>query len=231
MDQFTSAFSSAASIAGDGFKIFGDVISDIGAAANMTDTLVRGFANTEDIVGFIKQIQPFLQTGADVAKLVGDIGGIVAGAGGADPTGGAGAAGAGIQAISAIVGSAFDAVNQGITIGIEVYHQIGKYAAMIFSQTLGGDNTGPLGGNVRMLLNTKTNQLLTYGEDNPLNKNTFNVPVWQQSYKQQPNAQQALPPQVNIYTGPGQSPQGMMQESMWLVSTGGGAVASVAGAD
>lgn len=231
MDQFTSAFSSAASIAGDGFKIFGDVISDIGAAANMTDTLVRGFSNTEDIVGFIKQIQPFLQTGADVAKLVGDVGGIVAGAGGADPTGGAGAAGAGVQAISAIVGSAFDAVNQGITVGIEIYHQIGKYAAMMFAQTIGGDNTGPLGGNVRMLLNTKTNQLLSYGEENPLNKNTFNVPVWQRSYTQQPDTQQTLPPQVNIYTGPGQTPQGMMQESMWLVSTGGGSVASVAGAN
>lgn len=231
LDKITQGFSSAASIAGDGFKIFGDVIADIGAAANMTDTLVRGFANTEDIVGFIKDIQPFLQTGADVAKMVGDVGGIVAGAGGADPTGGTAAAGAAVQAISSIISSAFEAVNEGITLGIDIYHEVGKYAGYVFGSFLGGDNTGPLGGNVRMLLNTKTNQLQTYSEDNPLNKNTFNVPTWQQSYAQQPNTQQGLPPQVNIYTGPGQSPRDMMNESMWLVSTGSGSVASVAGSD
>lgn len=232
MDKWTSAFSGASSIAGDGFKIFGDVIADIGAAAHMTDTLVRGFANTEDIVGFIKDIQPFLQTGADVAKLVGDVGGIVAGAGSADPTGGAGAAGAGIQAISAIVGSAFDIANQGITLGIDIYHELGKYAGYILGDFLGGPDTGPLGGNVRMLLNTKTNQLQTYSENNPLLKNTFDVPNWQRSYTQTPNAiQGGLPPQVNIYTGPGQTPQAMMAESMWMVSTGSAPVASVAGVD
>lgn len=230
LDKFTDTMASVGSIAGDAFTVFQDVIESIGAAANITDTLVRGFENTEDVVGFIQQFQTFIKTAADVAKLVGDVGGAIGGAGAGDPTGMTGAIGGAISAISGLVESALTAVNAGISLGIDVYHEVGKYAGYIFGEFLGGPGTGPLGGNVRMLLNTRTNELYTYGEDNPMNKNTFQIPRWQQSYTHQPLAPN-LPPQINIYTGPGQTPQGMMQESMWMISTGSAPVASVAGHD
>lgn len=233
LDAFTSVLGNVSSIVGDGFTIFQDVIKSIGAVANITDTLVRGFENTESVVGFIQQFQTFIQMGADVSKLVGDVGGIVSAAGsasgGAD-FGGTAAVGAAIQAIAGIVQGALEATNMAISLGIDIYHEVGKYVGFMFGGFLGGENTGPLGGNVRMLLNTRTNQLQTYSEDNPLNKNTFEVGPWQRSYHQQATPP-SLPPQVNIYTGPGQTPAGMMQESMWMVSTGAAPVASVAGHD
>jgi hypothetical protein len=230
MDKFTQTMSSVGSIAGDAFTVFQDYIESIGAAANITKTLVRGFANTEDVVGFIQQFQTFIKTAADIAKLVGDVGGAIGGAGAGDPSGMTGAIGGAISAISGIVESALTATNAAISLGIDIYHEVGKYAGFIIGEFLGGAGTGPLGGNVRMLLNTRTNQLQTYGEDNPLNKNTFDVPVWQRSYTQQ-QTPPSLPPQVNIYTGPNQTPAGMMQESMWAISTGSAPVASVAGHD
>lgn len=230
LSKFTDTMGSIGTIAGDAFTVFQDFIESIGAAANITDTLVRGFANTEDVVHFIQQFQTFIKTAADVAKLVGDVGGLVGQAGGGDPTGMTGAVGGAIQAIAGIVSSALEATNAAISLGIDIYHEVGKYAGFIFGDFLGGAATGPLGGNVRMLLNTRTNQLQTYSEDNPLNKNTFDIPLWQRSYQQQ-QTPPSLPPQVNIYAGPGQTPQAMMAESMWLATTGGPAVASVAGVD
>ena len=237
IDKFSSAMSAASSIAGDAFTVFQDVIASIGATANITKTLVRGFENTEDIVNVIQQFQTFIKTGADIAKLVGDsasaIGSVIPSAGGADfgGTEGAKAALGAVSAVASIVQSAFEVTNAAISLGIDIYHQVGKYAGFYFGGNLGGDNTGPLGGNVRMLLNTRTNELMTYSEDNPLNKNTFAISPMFQSYDHTPNAQQPLPPTVNIYTGPGQTPRDMMNESMWLVSTGAPAVASVAGAE
>lgn len=236
MEKFTAGMQAMGSIAGDAFTVFQDVIASIGAAANITDTLVRGFENTETVVNFIQQFQTFIKTGADIAKLVGDsasaIGSMIPSAGGADfgGTEGAKAALGAVSAVASIVQSAFEATNAAISLGIDIYHEVGKYAGFLFGGFLGGPNTGPLGGNVRMLLNTRTNQLQTYSEDNPGNKNTFNVPLWQRSYTQQ-QSPPSLPPQVNIYTGPGQTPREMMNESMWAISTGSAPVVSVAGQD
>lgn len=236
LDQLSSGLQSVSSIAGDSFKIFDDVIKNISAVADIGDTLARGPENTEDISKVIDNIQTFITTGADVAKLVGDVGGIVAGVGGADPTGmsGAGAIGAAIQAISGVVQSALEATNAGIDLGQEVYHQLAKYGAMIAAFTLGNSQTGPLGGNVRMLLNTNTGQVIDYSEDNPDNKAVHNLPSWfSRAYgganpNAQPNTQTN---QLNMYVGPGGTPMQMMQDSMWLISTGAPSVASVAGAD
>lgn len=230
MTKFTDTMSSVGSIAGDAFTVFQDIIESIGAAANITDTLVRGFQNTESVVNFIQQFQTFIKTAADVAKLVGDVGGMVGGMGGGDPTGMASAIGGAISAISGIVQSALEATNAAISLGIDIYHEVGKYAGFIFGEFLGGAATGPLGGNVRMLLNTRTNQLQTYSEDNPANKNTFDVPLWQRSYQQQ-QTPPSLPPQVNFYAGPGQTPQQFMSDSMFAATVGSAAVASVAGQD
>jgi hypothetical protein len=226
IEQFQDTLSSVGSIAGDAFQIFNDIIRNIGAAANITDLLVRGFANTEDVMFYIDEMQTFITTAADVAKLVGDIGGMVSGSSGGADFGAGGA----IQAIAGIISSALEATNAAIDLGQEVYREVTKYAGFIIGSFLGGPGTGPLGGNVRMLLNTSTNQLYTYSEDNPLNKNTFEVPVWQRSYTQTPPPT-TISQQTNIYAGPGQTPRDMMNETMWLVGTGSPAVASVSGQD
>lgn len=235
-EAFTSGLSAVSSVAGDAFAVFDNVIKSIGATANIADLLVRGFENTEDIMYFVDQFQQYITTAASVAKLVSSATSMAAGfagAGGASGMPGAGGPQAALQAVSAIAGvvqSALEATNMAIDLGQEVYHEVSKYAGFIVGGFLGGDATGPLGGNVRMLLNTRNNELYTYSQDNPLNKNTFNVPLWQRSYTPPPPAVNT-PSQVNIYAGPGQSPRDMMNESMWLVSTGAAPVASVAGLD
>jgi hypothetical protein len=222
-DAFMSGMASMGNIASDAFAVFNDVIQNISDSAAIADMLVRGPANTEDVVGIIKHFQSFLKTAADVSKMVGDIGGMAGGASGGMDMG----VGGGIQAVAGMISAGIEAVNQSITLGIDIYHQIGKYAGFIIGEFLGGDATGPLGGNVRMLLNTRTNELQTYSEDNPLNKNTFNVPLWQRSYLTQPTPP-AVQIQQNLYVGPGQTPQQNMSDQMWAASTGAGAV-SVAG--
>jgi hypothetical protein len=235
MEAFEKSMGAASSIAGDAFTVFNDVITNIKAGADMLDTLVRGFENTEDVNKFIDNFQTFIKTGADIAKLVGDVGGIAGSAGGASGMPGGGSPGAAVQAIAGIVQGALEATNMAIDLGQMAWQQATKYAVGIFAGSmLGGADTGALSGNVRMLLNTNTGQLQAYSEDNPLNKQTHNLPAWMaRSYggpnpNAQPNTQLA---QVNIYTGPGPDARNLISDTMWLVGTGGPAVASVAGAE
>lgn len=233
LDQFTGALGDASSIAGAAFEVFDNVIKSITAAANITDTLVRGPENTQDIMSLIDNYQQFITTAASVAKLVGAVGGAIGGAGSGDPSGMTGAIGGGIQAIAGIVQSGLQAYNTAIDLGQEVWHQASKYGAMLAAFTLGNSQTGPLGGNVRMLLNTNNGQVYSYSEDNPQNKAVHDLPNWfKNSYTSgqtagaQPNTQVN---QLNMYVGPGQTPMQMMQDSMWLIGTGAPSVASVAG--
>jgi phage-related protein len=238
MDTFSDVMSGVGTIAGDAFQVFDDTIKSIGAAANITDQLVRGFANTQDVVGFITQMQTFITTAADVAKLVGDTSGTIGqfvGAGAAgDPSGATSAVAAAFGAVSAIAGvvnQALVATNDAIDLGKEVYKEVGKYSAIFAGYMLGGADTGPLGGNVRMLLNTNTGQLISYSQDNPNNKSVKNLPAWlSNAYGGNTNVpQNPQLNQLNIYAGPGQSTRQMLSDSMWIVSTGGPAVSSVAG--
>lgn len=241
MTSFGNAMSGVGTIAGDAFQVFDDVIKSIGSAANITDQLVRGFANTQDVVKFVQQFQQFITTAADVAKLVSDTAGTIgsfvgAGASG-DPSGataGVAAAFGTVSAISGLVNSALTAVNGAISLGIEVYQEVSKYQAEIEGFTLGNNQTGQLAGNVQMLLNTQTGQVLAYGSDDPLNKAVHNLPSWfSKAYGGNTTSPTAAVQnnQLNMYVGPGQSPVQMMGDSMWLVGTGAPSVASVAGKD
>lgn len=219
--------------ADDIFSSIQSVIASISAGADLLDKAARIPKDTETVVSMIKDVQQFISTGAQIAKTVSDISGTAAqlagGAGGADMGIASGALSA-VSAISGLVSDGLEAVNQGITLGIEVYHEIGKYVADIGGYTLGGAATGWLGGNVNELLNTNTGQLYTYNDDNPLNKNTL-TPGFRNAYTNT-NAAQQLTPTIgafNIYAGPGQTTQQMMSDSMWMVGTGGASVASVAG--
>lgn len=242
LQQFQSTMSSVGSIVGDAFQVFDDVIKNISAAADITHQLVRGVSNTEEVMGVIDNVQTFINTAADIAKLTSSVlgmaGGIAGAGAGADPSGGAAGAAAALQtasAIASLIQSGLQATNMAIDIGQEVWHQATKIGAQIAAFTLGNDQTGPLGGNVRMLLNTQTGQVYAYSQDNPDNKAVHNLPDWFSRAYGGNGTHGGTPPvqatQLNIYAGPGQSTQQMMSDSMWLVSTGGASVASVSGAD
>ena len=225
LDSFTSAMSAVGNVASDAFQVFDDIIKNIQAVAAIGDTLVRGPANTEDIVKIIQNLQTFLTTAADVAKTVGAVGSLIGGAGAGDPSGITSAVGSAISSIASLVSSAITAVNQSISLGIEIYHEVGKYVGFIFGGLLGG-SLGTLGGNVHMLLNTRTGQIEAYSEDNPLNKNLISSP-FTNAYNRPPPAQNQMT-QLNMYSGPGTSPMQMFHDSMWIISTGAPQVASIA---
>ena len=241
LDTFASGIAAAGNIAGDAFKVFDDVIQNIDATAKITATLIRGFENSEDVMKTIDEVQTYITTAADVAKLVSTISGTAAsfaGAGAsADPSGGTAGAAAALGSISAIAGlvnSALTAVNAGIDLGQEAARIAMKYGAMFSGIMLGNSETGALGGNVRMLLNTNTGEFISYSEDNPDLKSTKQLPSWMQrsyggngSHTTQVNQQT----QLNLYTGPGANPNSLISDTMWLVNTGAPGAVSVSGQD
>jgi hypothetical protein len=234
MDMISSIGSGISSIAGQAFKVFDDIIQNITATAELTAQLVRGIASTDDINKVIDNIQTFITTAADIAQLVSSslsFAGGLAGMGGA--VGGEQAA-AGLQAasaIAAIVSAALTVTNAAIDLTQQGYAMLTKYGAIFAGYMLGGPETGPLGGNVRMLLNTQTGDILAYSQENPEMKETKNLPDWlARSYGGNRPGTPGPQTQVNIYTGPGTDPKNLVSDTMWLVSSGA-ATTSVAGVD
>lgn len=228
--QGMQALQGAGNVASSIFASIDSVIKSIGAAADLTKTIAMLPKNTEDIVHMIQDIQQFITTAAQIAQTTSQVLGVAAqfaGMGSAAGPFGGEAAGAlsAASAVAGLVSDALSAVNMGISTGIQIYHEVGKYAADLFGFTLGGGMTGWLGGNVQMLLNTNTGQLYTYSADNPLAKNTLN-PGFQQAY-QHTNANQTLQyNQMNVYAGPGQSTHDMMSDTMWTVQTSPGTISA-----
>lgn len=236
-DMLSGIASGAANIAGQAFQVFDDVIANITAFADMTAQLVRGFENTEDINRFIDNVQTFLKTAADIATLtstvLSTIASAIPSAGGAD-FGGTEGAKAGLSAAAAIAGvvsSAISAVDKGIDLTQQAYKMITKYGAIFAGYMLGGPETGALGGNVRMLLNTRTGELYSYSQDNPENKSVKNLPQWMSRAYGGPRPGTTTPVQMNIYAGPGADPKNLISDTMWLVNSGAPQTASVSGVD
>ena len=236
IDQISGMASDAGTIIGDAFQVFNSVLTNIDATADLTATAVRGIENTEDIYKTVDQVQTFISTAADIAKLTSSISGTVSkyvGAGAAgDPSGGAAGAAAAFGAASAIAGlvqTGLETANAAIDLGQEVYRITSKYAARLGGMILGGPETGPLGGNVRMLLNTNNGQIMAYSEDNAMNKSTKELPAWfAKSYGgNRETVQQQT--QLNLYTGPGANPKNLIADTMWLANYAGAPVVSLAG--
>ena len=217
-----SPIEQAKNIANAGFSIAGQVMDAIngvieswGAAADLTERLVYGVRNTEDIMGIIDNIQTFIQTAAQIVGAAGSIISTIGGFTAGSDFGATAAAGAVTQGVAA----ALSAINNAIEIGQQGYRIATKYLGEFLGYLLGGPATGALTGNVRMLLNTKDWTLQTYSQDNPDAKNTFNAPGWSHFWMPTAPAQQQNT-QLNIYAGPGQPAHEMLNESMWLVNTG-----------
>lgn len=224
---------------GDAFTLMNDFVKSISATSEISEQLVRGVSDTQDVNKLIDNFQTYITFASDIAKTVGDsasaVGSIVGAAGGADPSGGASAAATAIQAVAGVasfISGALQATNMAIDLGQAVVKQTMKYGAIFEGYLLGNAETGALGGNVRMLLNTNTGDIMAYSQDSPKNKNVINLPSWfDKAYggtRQGPVDQRT---QLNIYAGPGQTPRDMMNESMWLINTAGPSVVSVAGRD
>lgn len=207
-------------------------LDSLAATQDIADRLVYGIRNTEDINKIIDDFQKYITFAANVAMATGNIlqliGSIAGAAGsGADEFGGSapGQALSMAGTIAQLIGGILQGVNAAIDYGQEIYRIAGTYVGRFLSYLTAGLTGNPLMGNVRFLLNKNTGELLTYSTDNPQNKNTLGVPSWMNTWYDytgggNPNPQ--VNQQLNIYAGPGQSPGDMMNETMWLINSGGG---------
>lgn len=214
----------ASSIAGSIFSVVDSAFGAINGAKDLTDTLLRGVENTEDLYKMVDQIQTFITLAGDIAGAVSDVTGAISGivgaaggaAGGADMGGTSGAAAilGAISTISGLVQSGIDTVNAIIDLGQEAYRIIGSYFGQYLGMVVGGPE-GALMGNVKFLLDQQSGQLLAYSQDNPLDKRAHNLAFQTAN----PNARGQLIGNVNVYGGPGSDPRDNTRQMMWQVKT------------
>lgn len=219
LQQAQSIASNAAGAVGGVYKAVQSGLDALSATQDIADRLVYGVRNTDDINKIIDNVQKYYTYAADVLAAAGSITSLVGSFTGGSDFGGTAAAG---QALS-MVSSVLQGVNAAIDFGQQIYEltmgYVGKFMSVLTG--LGGSD---LMGNVGFLLNKNTGQLLSYSHDNPEAKNTHNVPSWMKTWydyngKGNPNPQ--VSQQLNIFAGPGQSPAEMMNQTMWMVNTGG----------
>lgn len=223
IDQAGKMASGAAGIAQDVVDIIDGVIKSIGAASEISSTLVRGIKNTEDIYNLIDQFQVFIDLAAKIAGTVSDVAGFAAGfAGAGGPFGSA--AGSAIQGVSAIAGmvqAALQAINTAIDLGQEAYRIASKYFAQFLGHLIGGAE-GSLLGDIKFLLDEQTGQLMAWSDENPEDKRTHNVPGWMQSNVDKKRGEKIR--DLNVYVGPGSDPGETMNAAMWMVTSDQGGV-------
>lgn len=214
IDQASQIASSMTSIASDVFAVIGSSIEAIGATKNIADTLVRGVANTEDIYNMVDQVQTFIKLGADIAgavsSITGAIGSIAGASGGMDM-----GASSAIQAVGQIAGfvqAGLETANAVIDLGQQAYRIIGSYVGDFLGYLTGGAG-GQLAGNVKYLLDEKTNELLAYSVDNPGDKRAHNLA----GQYTDPSARNQQIGQINVYGGPGQDPRDSTRQMMFQV--------------
>jgi hypothetical protein len=224
--QTASPLSQAQSIAGGVsnaisgvFKSISSGLDALTATQDIADRLVYGIRNTEDINKIIDDVQKYITYAADIISTVGSIVSTVGSFTGGSDFGGTSAAGSALSMIAGVL----QGVNAAIDFGQQIYEVTMGYVGRFMSILTGLGGTD-LMGNVGFLLNKNTGQLLSYSMDNPGQKNTSTVPSWMNSWydyngKGNPNPQ--VNQQLNVYAGPGQSPAEMMNQTMWMVNTGG----------
>ncbi|MFY9305173.1 MAG: hypothetical protein WAO31_06755, partial [Rhodoluna sp.] len=222
LDIATQIGDSVVGIASDIFNVIGSAIETIGTTKEFADTLVRGVANTEDLFNIVDHIQQFIKFGADVAGAVSSItsamativGASSAASGGGDAGGGMAAATAlqGLSAISSFIQSGLEAFNAVVDLGQEAYRIIGSYVGDFLGYLTGGA-AGQLAGNVKFLLDEKTNELLAYSVDNPGDKRSHNLPFQNTN----PDARNQQIGTINVYGGPGQDPRDNTRQMMFQV--------------
>ena len=223
MTESKDPISSAQGVVSGASQIVGDVISDIndtieavGATKNTADILVRGVANTQDVMKIIDNTQKWISTFAQYAQTVGDVanevGQVANIASEGEPGGGSvsGAASA-VGAIADGISGALQGVNEAIDIAQELYQIWGSYYGNFLGFLAGGNNS--LQGNVQYLLDQNTGQLLAYSADNPMLKSAHPVP----GQITNPAANNQAIGQLNYYAGPGTDARQATRDMMFQV--------------
>ena len=219
IDKVSTIAGNATSIAGDIFQVLDSSIQAVGATKNITDRLVRGMSNTEDIFSTIDDIQKFIDLAADIAGAVSSvtsaIASIVGAAGSGDPSGGTAGASAALGAVSQVAGlvqSALETVNAVIDLGQEAYRIIGSYVGDFLGFLTGGLG-GKLEGNVKFLLDETSGVLRAYSQDNPLDKREHNLP----GVERDDTARNQQIGQINVIGGYGSDPRDLTRQMMFQV--------------
>ena len=223
LTQSQDPISSAQGVIGGASQIAGDVIGDIndtiqaiGATKNTADMLVRGIANTQDVMHIIDNTQQWLSTFAQYAQTVGDVanevGQVANAASEGEPGGGSVAGVAGIVGgVASAISGALQGVNEVIDVAQEIYQIWGSYYGNFLGFLAGGNNE--LMGNVQYLLDQNTGQLLAYSADNPMEKSAHPVP----GQLTNPAANNQAIGQLNYYAGPGTDPREATRQMMYQV--------------
>ncbi|OBG76253.1 MULTISPECIES: hypothetical protein [unclassified Mycobacterium] len=223
--MFSSIAGSASQIASSIIQAIQGGLDSLTATQDIADRLVYGVRNTEDINKLIDDVQKYITEAANIANAVGAVisavGAIGGASGGMDM--GASAAVSSAGQIAQLIGSILQGVNAAIDFGQEVYHLIGSYVGRWLTDIEGAAGAN-LMGNVHLQLDKNTNQLIAYSDDNPENKDTFNVPkglypTYDSGSGSEPNPQ--VNAQYNLYAGPGTSPAQMFSAATWMVATNG----------
>lgn len=219
--QAQTVISGAFGLIGDGFKIFDATMKSIDSAAAISETLVRGVQNTEDIYNIVDQFQSFIELAGTISQGISDglaFAGTLAAASGGSDGGGAAAALQAASAVAGVVTSVIQTVNAAIDLGQEAYRIGSKYVGKMLSFMVGGGN-GSLLGDVKFLLDKSNMTLQTWSGDNPSDKRSFGVPSWLSFGQQTGGQQQGKIRDLNMYIGPGTDPNEAMNAAMWSIKT------------
>jgi exonuclease VII small subunit len=208
IDQAAGIASGMTSIASDVFAVIGSAIEAAGAAKGMADTLVRGVSNTEDIYKMVDQVQVFIKLAADVAGAASSIAGTAGSMTGGMDMG----ITSGVASVLGMVQAGLEAANAVIDLGQQAYRIIGSYVGDFLGYLTGGAG-GQLAGNVKYLLDEKTNELLAYSVDNAGDKRAHNLA----GQYTDPSARNQQIGQINVYGGPGQDPRDSTRQMMFQV--------------
>jgi len=208
VDTIVGYLSAVTGIASDVFGAIGSGIEAIGGVKNISETLIRGVANTEDIFNMVDEVQKLIDFGSQVASAAGNIVSVIGSFTASQDYG----ITAGIGAITSLVGGVMQGANAVIDLAQEAYRIVGSYVGDFLGYLVGGSG-GQLEGNVKFLLDKQTNQLLTYGADNPQDKRTHNM-----AFKT-PNEdiRNQLVGNINVYGGPGSDPRDNTRQMMFQI--------------
>lgn len=235
--QSQNPIDTASAIAGGSFSLASDIIGainegikSVGAAKDISGTLVRGIENTEDVMKVVDNIQQFITFGAKIANAVGSglgLASTIVGASAAgDPSGGASGAAAALGAASSIAGmvsAVLQSVNAAIDLGQEAYKIVSKYVGRFLSNIVGAGQ-GSLMGDLKFLLDKNDGTLKAWSEDNPDDKRALRVPSWMQGSGVDPIGSKMR--DLNLYVGPGTDPNEAMNTGMWMIQADQGGVFS-----
>lgn len=210
------------SIAKDIFGVIDQSLKSVSATKEIGDTLIRGVANTDDVMKLIDNFQEYITLVQNVAQTVSDVSDLagkfasMANVGGAPGTGGPQAVTSAISGISSIIAQVAGAVNTAIDLGQEAYAIITKYYGRWLTSFLGM----PGAKDMNFLLDTVTGQLKAYTSENPSNKTTLNTwakMMGSSQFQERPSPTNIL----TIYQGPGQDPRDTMNDAMFAVRASG----------